>query len=68
MIRDEFWEKVADAWSKKEIIEIPSIEDELNIPEELTGNDSNEAIDFDDWNDEDMDDMDDFFSDILNDE
>lgn len=67
MIRNEFWTKVADAWSKKEIIEIPSFEDEIEIPEELDGNNDEDAVAFDDWNDEDaLDDLDDFFSDILN--
>lgn len=57
MIKKEFWEKVADVWSKKEVIEIPPVED-INIPDEL---DDEEEIDFDDW-----DEADDFFDDILN--
>ena len=52
MIKEEFWEKVADVWSKKEVIEI-------SIPDEL--DDDEEEIDFDDW-----DEADDFFDDILN--
>ena len=58
MIKEEFWEKVADVWSKKEVIEIPPVED-INIPDEL--DDDEEEIDFDDW-----DEADDFFDDILN--
>mgnify|MGYP001629779718 FL=1 len=58
MIKEEFWEKVADVWSKKEVIEIPPVE-EINIPDEL--DDDEEEIDFDDW-----DEADDFFDDILN--
>lgn len=58
MIKEEFWEKVADVWSKKEVIEIPPVE-EINIPDEL--DDDEEEIDFDDWNE-----ADDFFDDILN--
>ncbi len=58
MIKEEFWEKVADVWSKKEVIEIPPVE-EINIPDEL--DDDEEEIDFDDW-----DEVDDFFDDILN--
>lgn len=67
MIRNEFWTKVADAWSKEEIVEIPEFEDEINVPESLGDNSDEEAVAFDDWNDEDaLDDLDDFFSDILN--
>ena len=58
MIKEEFWEKVADVWSKKEVIEIPPVE-EINIPDEL--DDDEEEMDFDDW-----DEVDDFFDDILN--
>ena len=58
MIKEEFWEKVADVWSKIEVIEIPPVE-EINIPDEL--DDDEEEIDFDDW-----DEVDDFFDDILN--
>ena len=58
MIKEGFWEKVADVWSKKEVIEIPPV-DEINIPDEL--DDDEEEIDFDDW-----DEADDFFDDILN--
>lgn len=58
MIKEEFWEKVADVWSKKEVIEIPPVE-EISIPDEL--DDDEEEIDFDDW-----DEADDFFEDILN--
>jgi hypothetical protein len=58
MIKEEFWEKVADVWSKKEVIEIPPVE-EISIPDEL--DDDEEEIDFDDW-----DEADDFFDDILN--
>lgn len=58
MIKEEFWEKVADVWSKKEVIEIPPVE-EIGIPDEL--DDDEEEIDFDDW-----DEADDFFDDILN--
>lgn len=58
MIKKEFWEKVADVWSKKEVIEIPPVE-EISIPDEL--DDDEEEIDFDDW-----DEADDFFDDILN--
>ena len=57
MIKKEFWEKVADVWSKEEVIEIPHVED-ISIPDEL---DDEEEIDFDDW-----DEADDFFDDILN--
>ena len=53
MIKEEFWEKVADVWSKKEVIEIPPVE-EISIPDEL--DDDEEEIDFDDW-----DEADDFF-------
>lgn len=58
MIKEEFWEKVADVWSKKEVIEIPPVE-EISIPDEL--DDDEDEIDFDDW-----DEADDFFDDILN--
>ena len=58
MIKEEFWEKVADVWSKKEVIEIPPVE-EISIPDEL--DDDEEEIDFDDW-----DEADDFFDDSLN--
>ena len=58
MIKEEFWEKVADVWSKKEVIEIPPVQ-EISIPDEL--DDDEEEIDFDDW-----DEADDFFDDILN--
>ena len=58
MIKEEFWEKVADVWSKKEVIDIPPVE-EISIPDEL--DDDEEEIDFDDW-----DEADDFFDDILN--
>ena len=58
MIKEGFWEKVADVWSKKGVIEIPPVE-EINIPDEL--DDDEEEIDFDDW-----DEADDFFDDILN--
>ena len=58
MIKEEVWEKVADVWSKKEVIEIPPFE-EISIPDEL--DDDEEEIDFDDW-----DEADDFFDDILN--
>lgn len=58
MIKEEFWGKVADVWSKKEVIEIPPVE-EISIPDEL--DDDEEEIDFDDW-----DEADDFFDDILN--
>ena len=58
MIKEEFWEKVADVWSKKEVIEIPPVE-EISVPDEL--DDDEEEIDFDDW-----DEADDFFDDILN--
>lgn len=58
MIKEEFWKKVADVWSKKEVIEIPPVE-EISIPDEL--DDDEEEIDFDDW-----DEADDFFDDILN--
>ena len=58
MINNEFWKQVADVWSQKETIEIPSIDEEIDMPDEL---EANEEIDFDDW-----DEMDDFFSDILN--
>lgn len=67
MIRNEFWTKVADAWSKEEIVEMPEFEDEIDVPESLANNSDEEAVAFDDWNDEDaLDDLDDFFSDILN--
>ena len=58
MIKEEFWEKVADVWSKKEVIEIPPVE-EISIPDEM--DDDEDEIDFDDW-----DEADDFFDDILN--
>lgn len=65
MIKNEFWKNVADAWSRKEIIEIPSAEDEISMPEKFEGNESDDEIEFDDWDEEDIDDMDDFFGDIL---
>ena len=65
MIKNEFWKNVADAWSRKEIIEIPSVEDEISMPEKFEGNESDDEIEFDDWYEEDIDDMDDFFGDIL---
>lgn len=67
MIRNEFWTKVADIWSKKEIVEIPEFEDEIDVPESLGNNSDEEFVAFDDWNDEDaLNDLDDFFNDILN--
>lgn len=67
MIRNEFWTKVADVWSKKEIVEIPGFEDEIDVPESLGNNSDEEFVAFDDWNDEDaLNDLDDFFNDILN--
>lgn len=53
MIRNEFWTKVADVWSKKEIVEIPEFEDEIDVPESLGNNSDEEFVAFDDWNDED---------------
>lgn len=67
MIRNEFWTKVADVWSKKEIVEIPEFEDEIDVSESLGNNSDEEFVAFDDWNDEDaLNDLDDFFNDILN--
>lgn len=57
MIKNEFWKQVADVWSQKETIEIPAIDEEIDLPDEL----NEDEKDFDDW-----DEMDDFFSDILN--
>lgn len=34
MIKREFWERVAEAWSKKEEIEIPEILAGPDVPEE----------------------------------
>lgn len=57
MIKNEFWKQVADVWSQKETIEIPAIDEGIDLPDEL----NEDEKDFDDW-----DEMDDFFSDILN--
>lgn len=57
MIKNEFWKQVADVWFQKETIEIPAIDEEIDLPDEL----NEDEKDFDDW-----DEMDDFFSDILN--
>lgn len=63
MMKNEFWKKVADAWSKKETIEVPLLEEEMDMPEELGDEEWDEEIPFEDWDD---DDMDEFFGDILN--
>lgn len=67
MIRNEFWKMISETWSQKEIIETPSFEEEIDMPEDLKDAGSDEEVDFDDWNDTDaMDDLDNFFNDILN--
>lgn len=35
MIKREFWEKVAEVWAKKELIEIPDMIDVPDIPEDM---------------------------------
>lgn len=57
MINKRFWEDIADAWARKEVIEIPDIDVDGYAPPD---DPAEETIDFDD--------LDDFFKDILSDD
>ena len=56
MINQDFWQRIANVWAKKEEVKIPDIIEDIDIPDDFFEEDSKK-----------FDSLDDFLKDILED-